>query len=904
MKPLRRFVPKHPIESRLHRSLQELPAPPSSETSDQRRQCLLTIQVRSVLRTPQHGEDRIRLIRQKYGPLRQKRNIDGIHLMRASRSAASLILGGNHPPLVGTSQSKAASLNGLNILTRPRSAGRLVTPRKELSAGLKPQTLLKLEFRFAKGGHGLQWQNLIVTGAKGQAKDLGVQIGWRIYMIDGVIMNTGAEVWQKLQDAMWQWRTVTVVFFTDHRAILMEEKIKEEEEERREACSWQHGFRRCGVEFQVERLAKLPFTSTSDEKHLEQLKQEMLLGAGEALLQTRCCRTGVHFPGLHRPIRGDLGTADPFTRHPFAYRRPSSPPLQDRAITLEQLQRVVDFSKASSRSLCRLEDHAAQLLLFNSLETSPMAEWEVVNAAAEDQSVAGWLNAKGLGKYVEKVIELTDAESLEDFKLLNAAMVEQIIESVGMKLEGSEADQEVRSPAEEVPVQEVIAICIDRSGSMGTPFKEVTLNVVKGECRDSVAERTRMEAVKAMFYAFRDRIESMGPGRCHLGLFQFDNQVELLLDATPSLDKFESIVDDMKKRGQTAIYSSIIAATQMLNRYFEADKRVDLRVLVLTDGQNNSGASPQAALEAVNSIGAVVDAIIVGDNPDGDLRRIVSAAEGECYQVTNLGEGFELLESEAVVSLKARRGGAEKPEFKQREAVDLRNISQASITQGSAVPRVQDLARDHHAKSKVVALHSTDSLGAISHGPLGPAAARRAMAELRQAAEAATAGIHILPTESLNFWRVLMEGPFGSPFEGGVFALDVVIPDDYPFSAPKINFRTPIYHCNVNANGAICLDILKESWSPSLSIQKCLFSIRALMVDPNPDDALRQWIAELTLAHVRSGGADTRYYDNARESTREHASLSVEGWLAKWGLGASDHPSAACVYKARNGGAF
>jgi len=545
-----------------------------------------------------------------------------------------------------------------------------------------------------------------------------------------------------------------------------------------------------------------------------------------------------------------------------------------------------------------------------------MAEWEVVNAAAEDQSVAGWLNAKGLGKYVEKVIELTDAESLEDFKLLNAAMVEQIIESVGMKLvtaqkfrqalyelcsipvepqEGSEADQEVRSPAEEVPVQEVIAICIDRSGSMGTPFKEVTLNVVKGECRDSVAERTRMEAVKAMFYAFRDRIESMGPGRCHLGLFQFDNQVELLLDATPSLDKFESIVDDMKKRGQTAIYSSIIAATQMLNRYFEADKRVDLRVLVLTDGQNNSGASPQAALEAVNSIGAVVDAIIVGDNPDGDLRRIVSAAEGECYQVTNLGEGFELLESEAVVSLKARRGGAEKPEFKQREAVDLRNISQASITQGSAVPRVQDLARDHHAKSKVVALHSTDSLGAISHGPLGPAAARRAMAELRQAAEAATAGIHILPTESLNFWRVLMEGPFGSPFEGGVFALDVVIPDDYPFSAPKINFRTPIYHCNVNANGAICLDILKESWSPSLSIQKCLFSIRALMVDPNPDDALRQWIAELTLAHVRSGGADTRYYDNARESTREHASLSVEGWLAQWGLGASDHPSAACA---------
>ena len=267
---------------------------------------------------------------------------------------------------------------------------------------------------------------------------------------------------------------------------------------------------------------------------------------------------------------------------------------------------------------------------------------------------------------------------------------------------------------------------------------------MKGECRDSVAERTRMEAVKAMFYAFRDRVESMGPGRCHLGLFQFDNMVELLLDATPSLDKFEAIVDDMKKRGQTAIYSSIIAATEMLRRYFEADSKVDLRVLVLTDGQNNSGDTPQAALEAVNSIGAVVDAIIVGDRPDADLRRIVSAAEGECYQVSNLGEGFELLESEAVVSLKARRGGTEKPPFKQREPVDLRSVSERVITQGSAVPRVQDAAREH-ARSKVVAPDST-SLGSLSQGSLGSGACRRVMAELRKATEEAVAGIHIFPT--------------------------------------------------------------------------------------------------------------------------------------------------------------
>lgn len=207
-------------------------------------------------------------------------------LMRASQSAAALILGGSKSDLVGIGHLKTHSLNGLGTLTRPRSAGRLITPRKELSAGLKPRTLVKHEFHFAQGGHGMQFQNLIVTGVKGQAKSLGVQIGWRIYMIDGILMDSGTQAWQKLQDAQWQWRTVSVVFFTDYRAIRMEEKIKEEEEERRE----------------VERLAKLPFTSTNDEKHLEQLKQEFI------------------FQGYIERV-------------------------EDRAVTLEQLLRVVEFSK-------------------------------------------------------------------------------------------------------------------------------------------------------------------------------------------------------------------------------------------------------------------------------------------------------------------------------------------------------------------------------------------------------------------------------------------------------------------------------------------------------------------------------------------------------------------------------
>jgi ubiquitin-protein ligase len=59
-----------------------------------------------------------------------------------------------------------------------------------------------------------------------------------------------------------------------------------------------------------------------------------------------------------------------------------------------------------------------------------------------------------------------------------------------------------------------------------------------------------------------------------------------------------------------------------------------------------------------------------------------------------------------------------------------------------------------------------------------------------------------------------------SPFQGGVFFLAIHFPTDYPFKPPKVNFTTRIYHPNINSNGSICLDILRDQWSPALTISK------------------------------------------------------------------------------------
>ena len=91
----------------------------------------------------------------------------------------------------------------------------------------------------------------------------------------------------------------------------------------------------------------------------------------------------------------------------------------------------------------------------------------------------------------------------------------------------------------------------------------------------------------------------------------------------------------------------------------------------------------------------------------------------------------------------------------------------------------------------------------------------------------------------------------------------------YPFEPPRVRFGTPVHHPNVDSAGRICLDTLKSppagSWSPAVSLPSLLTTLRTLLSDPNPDDALVPEIADVYKSQPK------RFEEEARRVTQREA---------------------------------
>jgi len=109
-------------------------------------------------------------------------------------------------------------------------------------------------------------------------------------------------------------------------------------------------------------------------------------------------------------------------------------------------------------------------------------------------------------------------------------------------------------------------------------------------------------------------------------------------------------------------------------------------------------------------------------------------------------------------------------------------------------------------------------------------------------------------------WVIYFFGPPETLYEGGVFKLTVDFTNKYPYEPPTCKFITKVFHPNINSSGAICLDILKSNWIPSLSIAKLIMSIISLLTDANPQSPLNGEAAQLYMNNREAYNLKTKEY--------------------------------------------
>eukprot|EP01135_Chromosphaera_perkinsii_P012221 Nk52_evm1s2613 gene=Nk52_evmTU1s2613 len=148
-------------------------------------------------------------------------------------------------------------------------------------------------------------------------------------------------------------------------------------------------------------------------------------------------------------------------------------------------------------------------------------------------------------------------------------------------------------------------------------------------------------------------------------------------------------------------------------------------------------------------------------------------------------------------------------------------------------------------------------------------------------------------------------GPSGTPYEGGLFRMKLVLGADFPSAPPKGFFLTKMFHPNVSKTGEICVDTLKRDWKPELGIKHLLLTIKCLLIYPNPESALNEEAGRQLLEEY------DEYAKHARLWTEIHAPMpagrkkgGAEGLLKRGSKDANQKPSSATAAGGGEGGAL
>lgn len=365
-------------------------------------------------------------------------------------------------------------------------------------------------------------------------------------------------------------------------------------------------------------------------------------------------------------------------------------------------------------------------------------------------------------------------------------------------------------------------------------------------------DKTREDVSKVVFHTMVDKMICLEMDHA-VGLLAFGATMHPF-SLVKNYETFHTELGRLDaNQSSTKLFNAIAEAAHMLVAFQdectkknngEVKEGAPMRIFALTDGEDNASTiAPWVLSQLLQQHNIVLDVFPMACS-NKILQALCTATGGMCVNVASLEQGIQLFEQESLVHVSCRTNSLEERRLVKVET-DFADIvaaikDAASVTEA---PRNKDVATTicknvMTAQDVAVIAASVNEATSTPAVHAAHAALKRILKEYGSLSQTAPHVEAFLCEGDCSSWKVLLPGPNGSPYEKGHFVLSIVFPAGYPLPPPKVRFLTPIYHCNINHDGAICLDILKTSWTPALTVASVLTSIEALLMEPNVDDPL------------------------------------------------------------------
>ena len=400
--------------------------------------------------------------------------------------------------------------------------------------------------------------------------------------------------------------------------------------------------------------------------------------------------------------------------------------------------------------------------------------------------------------------------------------------------------------------EEIIMVILDTSVSMNSAY----LN-----------DKTKYESVFEAFLAFCDRTTAYDLKHL-IGLILFAKNCKLQYPLSENFREFNyQFENPLQGKSIKSIYDAIKFAIENLNKFttlFPKYKAVPRRILCLTDGgDNNSNITPTKVTQLLIENKIIMDCVLLC-NSVVETHAIAKASGGYSFIPKDSLEMLSIFEQETMLSMKIRKQCT--ASFIPGGKIDL--TSKALLPFGEEPTHLLPDRIHIKVQTALKCLARALIQKQLSTHTNNADLTKRILQELSFYQAHPHPAIEVFPGEEhFDFWRIIMEGPEDTPYEGGIFELFIEFTNEYPSKPPNIRFITPIYHCSINSSGRIGLTILDRFYAPGVRVGDIFNHVYGHLIDAEPDDPLDSVKATL-LRFDRN-----EYLKKARDYTEQHAKI-------------------------------